>query len=138
MLLAIDRHNGVPAYRQILDQIRFQVASGVLAAGDELPSTRNLSADLGVNPMTVSKAYGLLEREGIAERRPGLSLVVRAVPAERARDGKVEELRRSLAPVVTVARQLGVDREQLIEVLDELLGDEPADGRRGAPEGERS
>ena len=121
LLLLIDRHNGVPAYRQIMDQVRFQVAGGVLVGGDELPSTRNLSAELGLNPMTVSKAYGLLEREGLVERRPGRSLVVRDVAPERAENGKLDELRRSLAPVVTAARQLGVGRGQLIAVLDQML-----------------
>ena len=50
----------------------------MLAAGEEIPSTRALSLKLGVNPMTVSKAYGLLEEERLIEHRPGLPLVVRA------------------------------------------------------------
>lgn len=64
MHLVIDPHHGVPAYRQLVDQIRLQVASGTLAPGAELPSTRALAQLLGINPMTVSKAYGLLETEG--------------------------------------------------------------------------
>ncbi|HOG94183.1 MAG TPA: GntR family transcriptional regulator, partial [Opitutaceae bacterium] len=78
-LLSIDLHNGVPAYRQIMDQIKLQIATGLLPAGAELPSTRTLSAELALNPMTVSKAYGLLERDGILECRRGQTLTVRAV-----------------------------------------------------------
>ena len=91
MLLVVDRHNGVPAYRQIMDQIRFQIASGVLRPGDALASTRSLSAELGLNPMTVSKAYGYLEKEGVLERRPGLDADVEALL--RA-DGIARELAR--------------------------------------------
>lgn len=121
MLLLVDRHNGIPAYRQIMDQIRFQIASGVLQQGDELPSTRALSAELSLNPMTVSKAYGLLDREGVLERRPGLPLVVRGVGGEESEAQRILQLRRALAPVVTVARQLGLGRERTLEVLGELL-----------------
>ncbi|MGD8818260.1 MAG: GntR family transcriptional regulator, partial [Acidobacteriota bacterium] len=77
MILTIDPHSGVPAYRQIIDQVRFHVTSGLLQPGDEIPSTRALSKELGVNPMTVSKAFTLLEEEGVLERRPGLPHVVR-------------------------------------------------------------
>lgn len=121
MLLLVDRHNGIPAYRQIMDQIRFQIASGVLKEGDELPSTRALSAELELNPMTVSKAYGYLEKEGVLERRPGLPLIVRANSGEESEEQKLEQLRLALAPVVTVARQLGVSRERALELLGELL-----------------
>lgn len=132
MLLLVDRHSGIPAYRQIMDQLRFQIASGVLRAGDELPSTRSLSAELGLNPMTVSKAYGFLEREGVLERRPGRSLLVReggggGVDEEQ----KLEELRRALAPVVTVVRQLGLDKESALEALGEMLdGKDPRGEQR--------
>ena len=121
MYLTLDRHNGVPAYRQIIDQVRFQVASGVLDAGSELPSTRALSAELGINPMTVSKAYGLLERDGVVERRPGKPVVVRAQPQDEADAGREEELRRALAPAVSIARQLGLGRDEIQAVLDALL-----------------
>ena len=71
MILVVDPHSGIPVYRQIVEQIRFQVAGGLLEPGQEIPSTRALSARLGVNPMTVSKAFGLLEQDGVLERRPG-------------------------------------------------------------------
>ena len=122
MLLVVDRHNGIPAYRQIMDQLRFQIASGVLSAGDELPSTRALSAELGLNPMTVSKAYAYLERDGVLERRPGRPLVVREGAGSEA-EAQLDELRRALLPVVTIARQLGVDPERAAALFTELLRD---------------
>ena len=78
MLIVIDPSRGVPVFRQVMDQVRFHIASGLLQPGDELPATRSLSAELGVNPMTISKAYNLLERDGVLERRPGRPLVVKA------------------------------------------------------------
>jgi GntR family transcriptional regulator len=123
MLLLIDRHSGIPAYRQIMDQIRFQVASGVLQQGDEMPSTRNLSAELGMNPMTVSKAYGFLEQEGLLERRPGRPLVV-SDSSQGLESQKVEQLRDHLAPVLVIAKQLGLDRNQTLQIITEMLAEE--------------
>lgn len=68
MLIVLDLHSGVPTYRQIVEQVRLQIASGRLGAGEALPSTRQLAQQLGINPMTVSKAYGLLEAEGALEQ----------------------------------------------------------------------
>jgi GntR family transcriptional regulator len=121
VLIVIDSHSGVPVYRQIVDQVRFQVASGLLRPGEELPSTRALSQELGVNPMTVSKSYGLLEEEGVLTHRPGLPLVVSersAVEARRARESQLAEL---LEPVAIAARQLGMSTAEALEVFGCLL-----------------
>jgi GntR family transcriptional regulator len=121
MLLLIDHHNGVPAYRQIVDQIRLQIASSVLKPDDEMPSTRALSAELSLNPMTISKAYSLLEHDGVLERRRGQTLVVRALHEDDVQVRKVEQLRRSLAAPVVVARQLGFSPTQATQLFRDLL-----------------
>jgi GntR family transcriptional regulator len=121
MLILVDPHSGLPVYRQLMDQIRFHVASGLLRPGEELPSTRSLSGELKVNPMTVSKAYSLLEREGVVERRPGLPLVVAPLPSGEARARKLDQLRLALAPVVVTVRQLGLPGEEAVRALRELL-----------------
>ncbi len=126
MLILVDPHSGVPVYRQLMDQIKFHIASGLLKAGDELPSTRTLSSELGVNPMTVSKAYGFLEREQVVERRPGRPLVVRSLAGDQIRDRKLAQLRESLAPTVTVVRQLGIDRDEASRVFSEMIDAEPS------------
>jgi GntR family transcriptional regulator len=124
MLISVDPHSGVPVYRQLMDQVKFHVASGLLKPGDELPSTRTLSADLGVNPMTISKAYSFLEKEGVVERRPGRPLVVKAVQPDEARDRRVDRLREGLAPAARMVRQLGIDRDEAVALFRELLGKE--------------
>ncbi len=124
MIIVVDPHSGVPVYRQLISQIKFHVASGLLEPGDELPSTRGLSARLGVNPMTVSKAFRLLEQEGVVERRPGLPLIVRAVPAEDLETSRRLQLRASLEPAATRARQLGIDADEAVELFRALLTQE--------------
>lgn len=78
MVFVVDPHSGVPVYRQVMGQVKFLISGGILSAGDELPSTRVLSAQLGVNPTAVSKAYGRLARQGIIQRRYGRPVVLRA------------------------------------------------------------
>ena len=124
MLIVVDPHSGVPVYRQLMDQIKFHIASGLLVPGEELPSTRALSSELGVNPMTISKAYSFLEREGVLERRPGRPLVVRAVESEQIRAQKIEQLRQSLISSVTMAKQFGISRESALKLFEEMLGEQ--------------
>src|SRR5215471_9480806 len=67
----LDLASGVPVYRQIIDQVRGGVASGSLKAGDQLPTVRQLSVDLEVNPNTVLRAYRELELGGLLETHQG-------------------------------------------------------------------
>lgn len=124
MLIVVDAQSGVPAYRQIMDQIRFHVASGMLSPGDELPSTRALSAELGLNPMTISKAYSYLEHEGVVERRPGRPLVVSGLGLKDIQQTRIGQLREALAPAATAARQLGIGSEEAARVLRSLIEEE--------------
>jgi len=125
MLIVVDPHSGVPVYRQLMDQIKFHIASGILEPGDELPSTRGLSAELGVNPMTISKAYSFLEREDVIERRPGRPLVVKAVESGELDDRRVEQVRQSLAATVTAVRQLDMDAGEAVRLFKEMLEEAP-------------
>jgi len=126
VMIVVDPSSGVPVFRQVMDQVRFHIASGLLRPGDELPATRSLSAELGVNPMTISKAYNLLEHDGVLTRRPGKPLVVAALDATEIEIEKLDQLRTSLAAAVRVARQLGVDADEALKTYRELL--------EGAPE----
>ncbi len=123
MLIVVDTHSGVPVYRQVIEQVRFHVDSGILAPGDELPSTRALSAELGVNPMTISKAFRRLEEDGVLERRPGRPLVVRERDEDDPSAG-LERLREDLAPIVTKARQLGLDPRDVAALFRSMLEDQ--------------
>jgi GntR family transcriptional regulator len=124
VLIVVDPHSGVPVYRQLIQQIKFHVAGGMLKPGDELPSTRALSLELGVNPMTISKAYSYLEQEQVVERRPGRPLVVRAQTPDRRRADSLKHISQELAPVAAMARQFGLDPEEVLALFRALLQEE--------------
>lgn len=119
--LQIDPHSGVPVYRQIMDQVRYSVASGLLQPGDRLPSIRELARLLAVNPTTIVKAYDELAHDHLIELQQGKGAFVAAsAPAmgSRQRRAALARLARQLA---VEARQLGADdREVLDLVRDEL------------------
>lgn len=121
MVLIIDPHSGVPVFKQLRDQIRFQIVAGMLDPGEELPSTRALSGELGVNPMTVSKAYSRLEIEGLVMKRPGLPLVVRELDPDDIDTRRDAHFRRRAEPLAAAARQLGLSREQATRIFAELM-----------------
>lgn len=112
----------LPIYRQIVEQVRRGVAGGQLRAGDELPSVRALAAEHAINPMTVSKAYALLETEGVLERRRGLGMVI---AAQRASTARLADRRALLDPVLAdVARQaaqLQLPAERVLGLLEQHL-----------------
>ncbi len=111
-----------PIYRQLLEQLRRLVASAQLSAGQELPSVRELAAHLAVNPMTVSKAYGLMEAEGLVERQRGLPMRVAAQHGRRQTLGaRVELLRPTLEKAAAEARQLELRPEQALQLFRTIL-----------------
>ena len=114
-MYSLNPASGVPLYRQIVDQTRLLVAAGLLAPGACLPSVRTMAADLDVNPMTVSKAYSLLEQAGVVERRRGIGMVV----AEKGLDAS-EAIGPAAAALIRTARQLGMSRADLIARIEEL------------------
>jgi GntR family transcriptional regulator len=123
VLILVDQNSGVPIYRQIMEQVRFQVAAGLARAGDALPSTRALSEELGVNPMTVSKAYAALEQEGVVQRRPGLPLVVSDGGSAAGAMAREEQLRQLLEPAARAAAQLGMSADEAVELFRGVLNE---------------
>jgi GntR family transcriptional regulator len=115
--------SGVPIYRQIMDQVKHHAASGRPRNGEFLPSVRESAAALEINPMTVSKAYSLLEREGVIELVRGQGMRLKA-PAP---DGKLSARREAILPllkqVVATAYQLKLSSKEIMEILKPLLED---------------
>ena len=113
--------SGVPIYRQIIDQVRHMVVGGHLEPGEELPSVRTLALQLEVNPMTISKAYSLLEAEGILLRRRGRGMVV--APNRRkthSLEERVERFEPAMSQLITQARQLELPYDAVLETLQRL------------------
>jgi GntR family transcriptional regulator len=127
MLFYVDPHSGVPIFRQLMDQVKLHIASGLLKPGDELPSIRSLSVPLGVNPMTISKAYNLLVHDEVLERRPGKPLVVADLGQGEIADRRLDQLRESLWSSVALVRQLEINESEALEIYRELLAESGPD-----------
>ena len=124
--------SGTPIYRQLLEQVRRLVASGRLAPGDELPSVRELAVEHAVNPMTISKAYALLEAEGLLERNRGKPMTVAAQPkSQAALRERLRRLDREAEQLVLAAKQLELTKSDVLDFIDKKWGDEHgASGRQ--------
>ena len=81
--IQLDVKSGVPFYRQVIDQVKAAIATGTIAAGDRLPTVRQLAVDLSINPNTVSRAYTELELTGLVETQMGSGTFVGNRPVER-------------------------------------------------------
>jgi GntR family transcriptional regulator len=112
--------SGVPIYRQLMDQVRALAASGRLAAGELLPSIRQLATDLEVNMMTVSKAYARLETEGVLERVRGTGMRISPRAAGNTTD-REQELAPLAETLVARAAQLGLTSSQTLAVVRAAL-----------------
>ena len=112
-LYSLNAVSGTPIYRQIVDQTCQLIASGHLRCGEHLPSVRALAADLGINPMTVSKAYSLLERDGVVARQRGRGMVVKETTITPA-----ESIRSQALAIVEAAERLRLSREDVAEAID--------------------
>ncbi len=120
MLLEIDYHNGVPIYRQLIEQIRHQIMAGQLVEGQQLVSVRELATRLAVNPMTISKAYTLLEAEGLVERRRGVGLFVARLPKDHKVHTQTAIIEEFLKQAAIAAVQFGLPEEQIRTMLIRL------------------
>ncbi|MDQ8203557.1 GntR family transcriptional regulator [Pelagicoccus sp. SDUM812003] len=121
MLIRIEHHSGVPAYRQLIEQIKRQIALDHLKPGDELPSTRALSAQIGLNPMTISKAYNLLERDGALLRQRGKPLVVAPQLDASPKQTVEDAMKNALRDAAALAHQLGVSQADAVKIFKALL-----------------
>jgi GntR family transcriptional regulator len=115
-----------PIYRQLVEHVRRRVAAGQIRAGDEIPSVRELAQQLAVHPMTISKAYSLLEAEGLLERRRGLAMRV-AAQHQRAQPtaSRIELLRPTLERAAAEARQLQLGSSAALKLFKDILDEDP-------------
>lgn len=117
-MFILDPHSGIPIYRQIIEQVRRLCASNQLQPGDALPSVREVALAHAVNPMTISKAYSLLEAEGLLERQRGKAMTVaRGLPARENRQERLRRLQPAVDQLVMAARQLELDSEDVVKSL---------------------
>lgn len=110
-----------PIYRQLARQIREAIATGKLAGEEKLPSVREMSRTLVVNPNTIAKVYTELEREGLLCTRPGQGVYVARPRMELTKKARRDRLLQTLDQMLTQAVHLGFDASEVEEMVAERL-----------------
>ena len=116
----LNARSGVSPYRQIVDQVRHALRLGLLREGDQLPTVKDVVAQLAINPNTVLKAYKELEHNGLVAARPGVGTFV----TQTLGDGSFAAhgpLRRDLQRWLAKARRAGLDEESIEALFRECL-----------------
>ncbi|MBI3466951.1 MAG: GntR family transcriptional regulator [Planctomycetes bacterium] len=122
MQFRIDSNSRTPIYRQLTQQIRAGIATGKLAFEEKLPSVRELSRALVVNPNTIARVYTELEREGVLNTRQGLGVFVARPRAELTRGARRERVLELIDALLTEAVHLGFTAEEITALIDERVG----------------
>src|SRR5438094_7143721 len=121
MFFTIESSNGLAIYDQIVRQIKFAVAGEALKAGDLVPSVREMSRDLAVNPNTVARAYRELQAEGVLAPVRGTGLEVTPQAAKRCAQERVNLIRERLRSVLAEARHSRLDPVEIPALVGEAL-----------------
>ncbi len=122
MIIRINELSDIPIYMQIRNQIVMGISSGELEGGEQLPTVRALAMEMGINTMTVSKAYQLLKTEGyiMTDRKNGARIRTSIQKQGSISESNKAELKR----IVSEARLSGVSKAELIGLLEEFYGTE--------------
>ena len=121
MEFQVDPSTRVPIYRQLMDQVRLAVARGRLRPGSRLPSVRQLSRELVVNPNTIARVYTELERDGVLNTRPGLGVFVAEPQAELSASARRQRLAEIIDAFLTDAVHLGFTAEDVLAAVSKRI-----------------
>ena len=121
MLSNIDIHSSVAVYVQIENHVQFAIASGRLRPGDQLPSVRELSDRLGINPNTVAKSYRDLEVMGLVYTRRGMGVFINRNIETKCREECRRRIIGRLHEVVAEAKAAGMTRKDVVEIVEASL-----------------
>lgn len=112
----LDNHSGVAPYLQIVQQVKQALRLGLLEVGDQLPTVREVVAQIAINPNTVLKAYRELEHEGLVTSRPGQGTFIQRTLAGSSLASQAA-LRRSLVRWLSSAYEAGLDSESILALF---------------------
>jgi len=119
-MIAIDLMSRVPIYEQIIEQLETFVLKGVLDVGDQIPSVRNLSIQLSINPNTIQKAYSELVRTGIIDTVPGRGSFIAKEAKTNLRNLQGNQLK-ELSNIVEKLALAGISKEEIVEFIDKVF-----------------
>lgn len=127
LLFHIQPASPTPIYRQIAEQVRRLVAGGQLVAGETMPSVRDMAGTHAINPMTVSKAYSLLETEGVLQRLRGVGMAI-AMQERRIRPlaERLALIEPALDALARQSRELELPSARVLAQLKFLLENDPS------------
>jgi GntR family transcriptional regulator len=114
----ISPSSGIPIYKQLYSQIERMVLNGYFLVGQQLPSVRQVASDLAVNPMTVSKAYGLLEERGYLTRLRGKGMVVTPRDNEVLQQEKLIMLGEMIKELLAQANHMGISGKKVAQMIN--------------------
>ena len=117
MQIRISPDDGLPIYLQIVNQVKYLIASGRLTTGEEIPPIRVLAQQLLVNPNTVARAYLELEREGVVAKKHGSGTYISENASPLARRERVKILQERIDALLVEASHLNVGFEELTSLL---------------------
>ena len=121
-MFSVNPQSGIPIYRQVMEQARRMISSGQLKPGDALPSVRELATTHAVNPMTISKAYSLLEAEGLLERQRGKSMLVANLNGlAENKKARLQRLQPAIQQLLMAADQLELELDDVVSALRHTL-----------------
>ena len=120
MLIVVSQDSPHPMYRQVADQVKEAIARGDVAAGERLPSIREMARDLNISVITVKRAYLDLEGEGYLRTRAGLGTFVADVDLGRLREAKLGDMRKELGRMLEAGERFGISPEDVARLLGEL------------------
>jgi GntR family transcriptional regulator len=121
MLLNLDPRSHIPIWEQVVNQVKELILKELLLPGEKLPSVREMSSLLLINPNTVSKAYQELERQGIIETLRGKGTFVSQNIVPKADEQKIEALRQALKQLVIESSYLGIEKESFLKWVERYL-----------------
>lgn len=117
----LDPHSGVSFYVQLVQQVRQALLFGILKPGDQLPTVKEVSAQVALNPNTVLRAYRELEHDGLVISRPGLGTFITATIPPAVEAASYNSLRADLERWIQKARARGVDDSRLVALFAHVL-----------------
>jgi len=117
----ISPSSGIPIYKQLYSQIERMVLNGYFSVDQRLPSVRQVANDLNVNPMTVSKAYGLLEERGYLTRLRGKGMVVTARDNEVLQQEKFTMLDEMIKELLAQAKHMGISGHKVAQMISDNI-----------------
>jgi GntR family transcriptional regulator len=121
MIFTINASSGQPIYLQLMQQVRHMIETGILQAGDSLPSVRTLAQELVISPNTVVKAYTELQHEGLLELRHGSGAYISGRRTKRPRTDRLRQAQERVRELVEKLQKDGVSEEEIHRMVEAEL-----------------